>query len=95
METSFFENQRRRFRVWWSTPPTIRERSAGAAVGGIAFLWIGVFGRIGLGPLPASFATVAGWAVASAVLGALLGVRFPKLVILVLFPLTTLGGSWT
>jgi hypothetical protein len=63
----------------------------GAFVGALAGLWIGVLGRLFLGDLPVSFSSLAEVAMLGAGCGLILGVAFPKSVLLLGFPFSTLG----
>ena len=96
MIAAFLQRKRQRFIQWWRTPATWKDRALGALVGGIACFWIGVLGRIILGPLPVSISVLAWWALASVGIGVVLGLVFPKATTCVLFPFTTIGiGSGT
>src|SRR5437899_12182515 len=69
-----------RFRLWWRAPATRKDRIMGVVVGAIGCFWIGVLGRIILGPLPVPVSTLGWWAAASVAIGGVLGVFFPKVV---------------
>lgn len=81
------------FRVWWHKPATPKDRFLGAMVGGFGCFWIGVLGRLLIGPMPVTFSTLVAWAVGSLFVGVVLGVLFPKSVSVVCFPFATFGGG--
>src|SRR6267378_1186779 len=60
-------------------------------LGAVGCFWIGVLGRIILGPLPVPVSTLGWWAAASVAIGVVLGVLFPKVVCCVCFPFSTIG----
>lgn len=93
MINEFFRNRSQNFARWWHAPVTRRDRIIGAFIGGMGCFWIGILGRLALGPLPASLSTLAWWAFGSALFGILLGVCFPKSVSVVCFPFSTFGGG--
>jgi hypothetical protein len=96
MTATFFQRKRQRFVEWWRAPVKWKDRILGAAVGGIACFWIGVLGRILLGPMPVSLDVLAWWAVGSLAIGIVLGILFPKATTCALYPFTTFGiGSGT
>ena len=96
MIAAFFQRKRQRFIEWWGAPVTRRDHVLGAVIRGIACFWIGVLGRIMVGPLPVSLDVLAWWALGSIAVGVVLGVVFPKVTTCVLFPFTTIGvGSGT
>ena len=73
-----------------------KDRVLGAVVGGIACFWIGVLGRIMLGPSPISLDVLAWWAIGSVAVGVVVGILFPKATTCALYPFTTFGiGSGT
>lgn len=79
--------------TWWQAPITRKDRVLGAAVGGFGGLWIGVLGRLFLGPMPVSFSTIGWWALYAAITGVLFGIAFPKLTLCVCYPFSTFGGG--
>ena len=87
----FLRSLRSRFAEWWRAPITRKDRLAGALFGGIGFFWIGLLFRVFTGPMPVSLGVVLCWAAASAGLGALLGLGFPKVTTVVAFPFLTWG----
>jgi len=80
-----------RFLNWWRAPITSRDRVTGAVVGAFAGFWLGALGRIVVGASPVSGSVVLAWGVAGAALVAVLGIAFPKLVSVALFPFATFG----
>lgn len=93
MIREFFRNRYQNFSRWWNAPVTRRDRIIGAFIGAMGCFWIGLLGRLALGPLPVSFSDLAWWALGSALLGTVLGVCFPKSVSVVCFPFSTFGGG--
>ncbi|MDM7857898.1 hypothetical protein [Thiopseudomonas acetoxidans] len=89
----FIKRNNRTLREWWQSPVTMKDRAAGALVGGFGGFWIGVLGRIGLGTLPVSFSEVTAWACVITIFGASAGIAFPKPVAVVLFPFSIFGGG--
>ncbi len=78
---------------WWRAPITRKDRILGAVVGGFGGFWIGVLGRLLLGPMPVSFSTIGWWALYSIIVGALLGIAFPKVILFVCYPFSIFGGG--
>jgi hypothetical protein len=93
MIRSFFDRRRQYFVDWWHAPITQKDRALGALVGGLGSFWIGVLGRILLGPLPVSLSTIGWWALGSVVVGVMLGIIFPKVTTCVCFPFSVFGGG--
>jgi hypothetical protein len=91
MVAALLQRQRQRFITWWRAPVTRKDRATGALVGGIAFLWIGVLGRLIIGPSPVGLGVLAWWALGSIAFGVALGLLFPKATTCVLFPFSTFG----
>lgn len=91
MIARLLNRRKQRFREWWHAPATARDRVLGALVGGIGSFWLGVLGRIILGPHPISLETVAWWALGSVLVGMVIGLVFPKATTCLLFPFSTLG----
>lgn len=88
-----FQRRNRTFREWWRAPATSRERGSAVLIGGLGGFWVGVLGRIALGTTPVSLGEVAAWGLAVAICCTVAGFAFPKLVTIVLFPLSIFGGS--
>lgn len=74
------------WRTWWASPTTREDRQIGAACGAIGGGIIGIVARILVGPLPAPWQEFAFWFGAGFSLLALLGLLFPKPVMLVATP---------
>jgi hypothetical protein len=91
MIAAFLQRQRQRFSAWWRAPITWKDHAVGALIGGIACFWIGVLGRIIIGPLPVGLEVLAWWALGSVAIGIALGLVFPKATTCVLFPFSTIG----
>ena len=92
---SFIKRKIEATKQWWMAPTTHSDRLTGGLVGGIAGLWIGGLGSIIFGQLPVSFEVVVAWALCAACLGFALGIRFPKIMTVILFPFATFGCSFT
>jgi hypothetical protein len=93
MMNGFFRLRFQNFARWWHAPVTRRDRTIGAIIGGMGCFWIGILGRLALGPLPVSPSTLGWWALGSILLGVMLGIRFPKIVSVVCFPFSSFGGG--
>lgn len=89
----FIKRNNRRLREWWQSPVTIKDRVAGALVGGFGGFWIGVLGRIAIGATPVSLGEVVVCALAAATCCAAIGFVFPKPVTIAFFPLSIFGGG--
>ncbi len=87
----FLARKKEAFRVWWRMPATARDRCAGVMVGGLGGFWIGLLGRIVLGPLPVDLLVTVAWGIGMAVLLAAVGFLYPKPVICFLFPFSVFG----
>lgn len=79
------------FNQWWRRPLRRRDRIGAVAIGAIGGFWVGLLGRLMLGPMPVSLATLGYWAIGSIVVGIILGVIFPRAVSVVLYPFSFLG----
>ncbi|MGH9255399.1 MAG: hypothetical protein ACRD3C_12620 [Vicinamibacterales bacterium] len=96
MTLTFFQRKKESFIIWWRAPVTRRDRVLAAVVGGIGCFWIGVLGRLIVGPSPVSLEVLAWWALGSVAAGVVLGVLFPKATTCLAFPFSTFGvGSGT
>lgn len=93
MMNRFLQNRYQNYVRWWNAPVTRRDRILGAVIGGMGCFWIGILGRLALGPLPVSLSTLAWWALGSVLLGSMLGICFPKSVSVVCFPFASFGGG--
>jgi len=89
----YLQRRSQHFRSWWQAPATTKDRVLGATIGGIGGFWIGVLGRIILGPLPVSASILGWWAAGGVTVGVVLGVLFPKVMGCVCFPFSTSGGG--
>lgn len=90
---SSVERWKLRFLTWWQAPVTRGDRLLGAVVGALGGFWVGVIGRLAIGPAPASLEALAGWAIGLAAAGVVLGLRYPKAVSCVCFPFAVFGAS--
>lgn len=66
----------RPFNEWWRKPLRAVDRIEAIGIGAFGGFWIGVLGRMLLGPMPVAFSTLGYWAVGSIIVGAGLGI-FP------------------
>jgi hypothetical protein len=91
----FFNRRKLSFSEWWRAATTPADRIWGFIYGAFGGLWIGLLGRVLLGPMPVSFSVAGQWALGGAVLLALVGIPFPKVVSCVAFPFafSGFGGS--
>jgi hypothetical protein len=93
MASTYISRRSTQFAMWWRAPATRGDRVRGALVGVLAGFWLGLLGRLAFVPPSVSFAEAVLWAGAGAIVGLLLGLRFPKLAACVLFPVATFGGG--
>lgn len=93
MIREYIERRRSEFLRWWAAPAKVKDRVLGATIGAIGAFWIGALGRLALGQLPASLSEVAVWGLGGALVGAVAGIAFPKVVSCVLFPFSIFGTS--
>jgi hypothetical protein len=93
VDWSSLKRRRRTFAEWWREPPTKPDRLLAFIVGGIGGFWVGLLGRVLLGPMPVSSTAVFEWAFGVAAFLALAGIAFPKPVTVALLPFSTFGGS--
>ena len=91
MIQGYIERKVHHFQEWWHAPVTRRDRVRGAVIGGAGCFWVGLLGRVILGPTPVSFAVVGAWALGGVFAGAILGVFFPKVTSTICFPFSTFG----
>jgi hypothetical protein len=68
-----------------------RDRVGAVVIGLIGGFWVGLPGRLILGPIPASFPVLAFWAVGGIVVGAVFGDVVPRVVTVVLYPFAFFG----
>lgn len=81
------------FMEWWHRPMRARDRVSAFFIGGFGGFWMGLIGRLVFGPMPVALTVLGYWALGSAIACALLGVLFPRVVTVVLYPFTMLGFS--
>ena len=79
------------FLDWWHRPIRTRDRVGAFFVGAFGGFWVGLLGRLFLGPMPVGFTGLAYWALAAASVCALLGVLMPRVVTVLLYPFSTFG----
>ena len=78
---------------WWHRPMRTRDRVGAFFIGGFGGLWVGLIGRLVFGPTPVSLSVLAYWVVGGAFACALLGILFPRVVTMVLYPFAMFGGG--
>ncbi len=93
MPSALLKRQSARFLVWWRAPATWRDRLLGSVVGMFGCFWIGVLGRVIIGPLPVPLQALAWWAIGSVATGVALGILFPKATACICFPFAISGGG--
>jgi hypothetical protein len=93
MPRVFLERRSAQFLRWWHAPATSRDRLLGALVGALGCFWIGVLGRVIVGPLPVSLQELGWWAIGSVAAGVALGLLFPKAMACICFPFAMSGGG--
>ena len=81
----------RAFNEWWRQPLRTVDRVGAMGIGAFGGVWIGVLGRMFLGPMPVAFSTLGYWALGSIIVGAVLGIFFPRVVRVVLYPFALFG----
>ncbi|MBA8884909.1 hypothetical protein [Dokdonella fugitiva] len=89
----WFRERAKRVRTWWRAPATVRDRTSGMIVGGMAGFWIGALGRILVGQLPVGIGAVLLCGLAGIIAGAIFGRLCPKVALVLLLPLATFGCS--
>jgi hypothetical protein len=82
----------RQFRAIRRGPITRRHRIIGAVVGALGGFWIGCICRLIVGPLPIHWTVALGWSLLGALVAAVLGTLFPKVIFCVCFPFAVLPG---
>ena len=82
----------RRFIDWWNRPITAKDRSRAATIGLFGGFWVGIIGRLAL-RYEGSLMELLAFGGGAAVAGMLLGIAFPKVVTVVLFPFSVFGIS--
>ena len=90
MTSVFLHKKRHALRHWWNQPPTARDRWLGAALGAMAFFWLGLLARL---IFEDGGVALDGWLLAPAAMGMLLGALFPKYTVAVFFTFAFFGGG--
>jgi len=88
---SFLRRRIQGFSEWWNTPATIRDRVVSGMIGGLGGFWIGLLGRLLLGPQPVDIVVLGGWVVGTMVFLSVLGVLFPKVIGTICYPFSLFG----
>jgi len=83
----------KQFLAWFRRPATTGERIGAAFFGALGFFVVGAVARSAFGPRPVGFDELAVWGSGFSVVGIALGIRFPKAVICLMYPLMLVGGS--
>jgi len=60
-------------------------------IGAIGGFWVSLLGRLFFGPMPVSLTALAYWAIGGVIVGVILGIIFPRVVSVVLYPFSFLG----
>ncbi len=81
------------FYDWWNKPLTAKQKSHAVGIGIFGGFWVGLLSRLLLGPNSGSLIELFYWGIGGAVLGGILGSRFPKVIRIVLFPFSMFGIS--
>ncbi|UCJ17694.1 hypothetical protein K5Q02_04760 [Pseudomonas sp. MM211] len=81
----------RKIVTWWRQPITRKDRWFAALVGAMGGVWIGLLICMVLAAGPMSLVVWGVWALSGAITCALLGALFPRVVSVLIFPLTLLG----
>ncbi len=84
----------RKIVAWWRQPITRKDRWFAALCGAMGGLWIGLLTCMMIASGPVSLLIWGVSALSGAVVCAVLGAMFPRLVGVLTFPLTLLGFGW-
>ena len=84
-----------RLKAWLTKTTAPKDRSRAAIIGFFGGIWVGLLGRLIFGAMPVSFSEVGLYALGVAMVCCLLGIVFPKIVSVLLFPFSIfgIGGS--
>ncbi|MFO1221097.1 MAG: hypothetical protein U1E89_22265 [Burkholderiaceae bacterium] len=82
-----------RFRTWWHSPVTSKDRLTGAVIAAFAGFWVAVLVLVALGAFSRASSVSGWWAFVGVVPFAILGYAFPKWATIVLFPFASIGGG--
>ncbi|MCR1828421.1 hypothetical protein NSA60_17340 [Pseudomonas oleovorans] len=80
-----------RLQLWWRSPITRRERIRSACIGAVAGIWVGLLVCVLLTSEPVGLGELGIWALLGALVCAGLGALFPRVVGIILFPLSICG----
>lgn len=80
-----------RMGAWWRRPITRRERVRSACIGAVAGIWIGLFAFMLVDGGPISLAGIGTWLLSGVAGSAGLAALFPRVLGIVLFPLSICG----
>ncbi|XLX40390.1 hypothetical protein ACK25U_22110 [Ectopseudomonas mendocina] len=80
-----------RLQLWWRSPTTRRERIRSACTGAVAGIWVGLLMCVLLTSEPVGLGELSIWALLGALVCAGLGALFPRVVGIILFPLSICG----
>ena len=93
MLLAWSQQRLRNFAEWWRTPITRKVRLKGSVIGGFGCFWVGVLGRLLIGPMPVDLSVIGWWALGSLIAGIFAGLIFPKAVLCVFYPFSIFGGG--
>ena len=93
VSTSEHRSMRARFRTWWLTPPTHKDRSKALLVGAFAGFWLGGLGRLAFADASVSGPELLAYAGAGILVFAGVGYRYPKASLILLFPFAVFGTN--
>ncbi|THB69034.1 MAG: hypothetical protein D6B27_01300 [Gammaproteobacteria bacterium] len=88
----FLGKRTKKLKAWWQRKPTKADRALAAVIGAIGMFWVAVLlpGTIAIkGPFTLN--QIIFWLVGFVFLGIILGIVFPKIISIVLFPFAIFG----
>lgn len=80
-----------RMQVWWHKPINRSERIRSACIGAVAGIWIGLLVCLLQASEPIALGELVIWALLAALLCAGLGARFPRVMGIIMLPISLLG----
>ena len=91
---NFVTNRTNQFKEWWKRTPTKADRFLAAIIGAIGMFWVALISAAVL-PIsgPFTLIQILYWFLGFVSSGVIIGVIFPKIVTIVLFPFSLLGGG--
>lgn len=79
------------FNQWWRRPLRTRDKIGAVLIGAIGGFWVSFLGRLFVASMPVSLTELGYWAVGGIIAGIILGLLFPRVVSVVLYPFALLG----